>query len=138
MVCKSIAVGSGEAPKEPWSGHYFIYIISCRMCLAHRAHDCVAHLQRINNKINRFTTAGHCIVLHKRLPTPCHPKDSMDSMGDWVAGGLVVGCLGTRCSSCKKEERKQGLLAGPMKAKETIRLESNRIETERNETNRCT
>jgi len=76
--------------EQPWSGHYFIYIISCRMCLPHRAHDSVAHLQRINNKINRFTTAGHCIVLHKRLPVPSHPKDSMDmdSMGGPVGSSI--------------------------------------------------
>lgn len=65
----SLVDGYAKERASALSCHYIICIISCGAQAAAASaggrgvgEGAAAHLQRINNKINRFTTAGHCIV----------------------------------------------------------------------------
>lgn len=62
--------GMQRSERAPGACHYDICIIYRVGRWGPSSGWRMEHLQRINNKINRFTTAGHCIVLHKRLAMP--------------------------------------------------------------------
>lgn len=102
----SLVDGYAKERASALSCHYIICIISCGAQAAAApvggrgvGEGAAAHLQRINNKINRFTTAGHCIV--------CSTKDWHCLPAQEAAGASPIQTAKAKREKRTREKRDQ-------------------------------